>query len=101
MACPALPTCGLALAESERFLPELMTRMEGMLGELSLGLTNLEFIVTRVTGCPKRLSAALSWPNSGLWARRPGRYQIYLGGNASSTRLNRLYRDSVKDQEHR
>jgi sulfite reductase (NADPH) hemoprotein beta-component len=95
MACPALPTCGLALAESERFLPELMTRIEGILGEL--GLAEHEIIV-RVTGCPNGCVRPYM-AELGLVGKGPGRYQVYLGGNASSTRLNRLHRDSVKDPE--
>jgi sulfite reductase (NADPH) hemoprotein beta-component len=95
MACPALPTCGLALAESERFLPDLMTRIEGVLAEL--GLDDLE-IVTRMTGCPNGCARPFM-AEIGFVGKAPGRYQIYFGGNASSTRLNRLYRDSVKDPE--
>jgi sulfite reductase (NADPH) hemoprotein beta-component len=95
MACPALPTCGLALAESERFLPDLMSRIEGVLGELGLG--EME-IVTRITGCPNGCARPFM-AELGLVGKGPGKYQIYLGGNASSTRLNRLYKDSVKDPE--
>jgi sulfite reductase (NADPH) hemoprotein beta-component len=93
MACPAMPTCGLALAESERFLPELMTRIEAILAELEL--QDLE-IVTRMTGCPNGCVRPYM-AELGLVGKGPGRYQIYLGGNASSTRLNRLYRENVKD----
>jgi len=95
MACPAMPTCGLALAESERFLPELITRIEAMLAELQLD--NLE-IVTRMTGCPNGCVRPYL-AELGLVGKGPGRYQLYLGGNASSTRLNRLYRESVKDPD--
>jgi sulfite reductase (NADPH) hemoprotein beta-component len=95
MACPALPTCGLALAESERYLPDLMSRLEDVLAELELG--DLE-IVTRITGCPNGCARPYM-AELGLVGKGPGKYQIYLGGNASSTRLNRLYRDSVKDPE--
>jgi sulfite reductase (NADPH) hemoprotein beta-component len=95
MACPALPTCGLALAESERFLPDLMSRIEGILAEVDL--PDFE-IVTRMTGCPNGCVRPYM-AELGFVGKGPGRYQIYLGGNASSTRLNRLYRDSVKDPE--
>ncbi len=95
MACPALPTCGLALAESERYLPALMTRIEAVLAEL--GLADLE-IVTRMTGCPNGCVRPYM-AELGFVGKGPGRYQVYLGGNASSTRLNRLFRDSVKDPE--
>ena len=95
MACPALPTCGLALAESERTMPGLLTRMEGLLAEL--GLQEEELIV-RMTGCPNGCArpymAEVAFVGKG-----PNRYQIYLGGNEPSTRLNRLYKDSVKGDD--
>jgi sulfite reductase (NADPH) hemoprotein beta-component len=95
MACPALPTCGLALAESERFLPEFMTRVETILSEV--GLPDLE-IVVRITGCPNGCVRPYM-AELGLVGKAPGRYQIYLGGNAASSRLNRLFQDSVKDPD--
>jgi sulfite reductase (NADPH) hemoprotein beta-component len=95
MACPALPTCGLALAESERYLPDLLTRFEALLQEL--GLADDEIIV-RMTGCPNGCVRPYM-AEIGFVGRAPGRYQLYLGGNESSTRLNRLYRDTVKDPE--
>lgn len=95
MACPALPTCGLALAESERFLPGLLVRIEGLLTEL--GLANEEIIV-RMTGCPNGCARPYM-AEIGFVGKAPGRYQIYLGGNESSTRLNRLFRDNIKDPE--
>jgi sulfite reductase (NADPH) hemoprotein beta-component len=95
MACPALPTCGLALAESERFLPELLARLEGLLAEVGLAE---EEIVVRMTGCPNGCARPYV-AELGLVGRAPGRYQIYLGGNAASTRLNRVYRDNVKEAE--
>src|SRR5438876_1322376 len=95
MACPALPTCGLALAESERTLPSLLTRMEGLLSEV--GLPNEELII-RMTGCPNGCArpymAEIAFVGKG-----PNKYQIYLGGNEASTRLNRVYKDSVKGDD--
>jgi sulfite reductase (NADPH) hemoprotein beta-component len=95
MACPALPTCGLALAESERALPGLIDNIEGLLKEL--GLENEELII-RMTGCPngcaRPYSAELAFVGKG-----PGKYQIYVGGNEPNTRLNRVYRDSVKAED--
>lgn len=93
MACPALPTCGLALAESERLLPDLLTRIEGLLGEL--GLANEE-IVIRMTGCPNGCARPFM-AEIGFVGKSPNKYQIYLGGNESSTRLNRLFRESVQN----
>jgi sulfite reductase (NADPH) hemoprotein beta-component len=95
MACPSLPTCGLGLAESERYLPELLTRLESLLDEL--GLRDEEIII-RMTGCPNGCVRPYM-AEIGFVGKAPGRYQIYFGGNESSTRLNRLYRDNVKDPE--
>jgi sulfite reductase (NADPH) hemoprotein beta-component len=95
MACPALPTCGLALAESERYLPGLLTRLEAMLREIGLGE---EEIIIRMTGCPNGCVRPYM-AEIGFVGRAPGRYQIYLGGNEGSTRLNRLFRDTVKDPD--
>ena len=95
MACPALPTCGLALAESERMMPEFLTRIEGLLGEL--GMQQDELIV-RMTGCPNGCARPYM-AEIAFVGKAPNKYQIYLGGNEASTRLNRLYKDSVKTDE--
>jgi sulfite reductase (NADPH) hemoprotein beta-component len=95
MACPALPTCGLALAESERYLPDLLTRLGALQRELGLGD---EELIVRMTGCPNGCVRPYM-AEIGFVGRAPGRYQLYLGGNEGSTRLNRLFRDSVKDPE--
>jgi sulfite reductase beta subunit-like hemoprotein len=95
MACPALPTCGLALAESERALPSLLTRLEGVLEEVGL---KGEEITVRMTGCPNGCSRPYM-AEVGIVGKAPNKYQIYLGGNQGSTRLNRLYKDSVKGEE--
>jgi len=95
MACPALPTCGLALAESERYMPKLMGEIEGLLAEV--GLPNEEIIV-RMTGCPNGCARPYL-AEIGLVGKSPGRYQLYLGGNESCTRLNRLYKDVVKEPD--
>jgi sulfite reductase (NADPH) hemoprotein beta-component len=95
MACPALPTCGLALAESERMMPDLLTRIEKLLVEV--GLQNAE-IVIRMTGCPNGCARPYM-AEIGFVGKAPNKYQIYLGGNESSTRLNRLFKDTVKTDE--
>jgi sulfite reductase (NADPH) hemoprotein beta-component len=95
MACPSMPTCGLGLAESERFLPTLLDRIEALLAEVGLGD---EAILIRMTGCPNGCVRPYM-AEIGFVGRAPGRYQIYFGGNESGTRLNRLYRDNVKDPE--
>jgi sulfite reductase (NADPH) hemoprotein beta-component len=92
MACPALPTCGLALAESERLLPDLLTRIENLLTEV--GLPDEEIIV-RMTGCPNGCARPYM-AEIGFVGKSPNKYQIYLGGNESSTRLNRLFKESVQ-----
>ncbi len=95
MACPSMPTCGLGLAESERYLPGLMDRIEAKLG--SLGLSDEE-IVIRMTGCPNGCARPYM-AEIGFVGKGPGRYQLWLGGNVSSTRLNRVYKETVKDAE--
>ncbi len=92
MACPALPTCGLALAESERVMPGLLNQLETLLGEL--GMQQDELIV-RMTGCPNGCARPYT-AELAFVGKAPGKYQIYAGGNEASTRLNRLYKESVK-----
>jgi sulfite reductase (NADPH) hemoprotein beta-component len=95
MACPALPTCGLALAESERIMPDVITRIEQLLAEIGLGN---EEIIVRMTGCPNGCARPYT-AELALVGRAPGKYQLYLGGNESSTRLARLYKESVKNED--
>src|SRR5581483_2137110 len=95
MACPALPTCGLALAESERMLPDLLGRIEGLLSEVGL---KDEEIVIRSTGCPNGCARPYM-AEIGFVGKAPNKYQIYLGGNHGNTRLNRLFKDSVKGED--
>jgi sulfite reductase (NADPH) hemoprotein beta-component len=95
MACPALPTCGLALAESERIMPDFLTRLEKLQAELGL---QQEEIIVRMTGCPNGCARPYM-AEIALVGKGPGKYQIYVGGNEASTRLNCLYKDSVKDED--
>ena len=95
MACPSLPTCGLGLAESERMLPGLIDRIEKLGGELGLGG---EEIIIRSTGCPNGCARPYM-AEIAFVGKAPGRYQLWLGGNASGTRLNRVFKDTVKDAE--
>ena len=95
MACPALPTCGLALAESERMLPGLVDRIEKLCAEI--GLAGQEIII-RSTGCPNGCSRPYL-AEIGFVGKSPGRYQIWLGSDAAGTRLNRIWKDMVKDPE--
>ena len=95
MACPALPTCGLALAESERALPDILGRIELALADL--GLKDQEIII-RSTGCPNGCARPYM-AEIGFVGKAPNKYQIYLGGNEGCTRLNRLYKESVKNED--
>ncbi|MCX7885803.1 MAG: NADPH-dependent assimilatory sulfite reductase hemoprotein subunit [Verrucomicrobiae bacterium] len=92
MACVALPSCGQAIAEAERFLPELITGMERLWDETGLGG---EEVTVRMTGCPNGCARPYT-AEIGLVGKSLGLYQIWLGGNRANTRLNRLYRDMVK-----
>jgi sulfite reductase (NADPH) hemoprotein beta-component len=91
MACVALPSCGLALAESERALPALITRLEAELAET--GLTDAP-ITLRMTGCPNGCARPYL-AEIGLVGTGPDAYNLYLGGAADGTRLNKLYRRSL------
>jgi len=95
MVCPALPTCGLALAESERVFPDVLKRIEDLLAEVGL---KDEEIVIRMTGCPNGCARS-SMAELGFIGKGPGKYQLYVGGNQSSTRLNKLYRETVKNED--
>ena len=95
MACPALPTCGLSLAESERYLPEFLGVVEDALA--AEGLAD-EQIIVRMTGCPNGCARPYM-AELGIVGRSPGKYAVYLGGNADSTRLGRLYIQNVKVDE--
>jgi sulfite reductase (NADPH) hemoprotein beta-component len=87
MACVALPTCGLALAESERYLPDLVTALEDVID--SAGLRG-DDIVIRMTGCPNGCARPYL-AEIGLVGRSPGRYNLYLGAAFDGRRLNKLY----------
>jgi sulfite reductase (NADPH) hemoprotein beta-component len=91
MACVALPTCGLALAESERFLPELLTALEESLDKAGL---KGDDIVIRMTGCPNGCARPYL-AEIGLVGRNPGLYNLYLGAAFNGSRLNKLYAEDV------
>ena len=93
IACVALPTCGLALAESERYLPHLLTRLEDALEKV--GLRDKE-ITIRMTGCPNGCARPFM-SEIGLVGRMPGLYNLYLGAAHEGTRLNKLYQRDVGD----
>ncbi len=91
MACVALPTCGLALAESERYLPDLVTELEERLA--SHGLYDDEIIV-RMTGCPNGCARPYL-AEIGLVGKGPGKYNLYLGAAYDGSRLNKLYAENL------
>ena len=91
MACVALPTCGLALAESERYLPDLVTRLEVELERFGL---REDEITIRMTGCPNGCARPYV-SEIGLVGRTPGVYNLYLGGAWEGVRLNKLYRRDI------
>ena len=93
MACVALPTCALALAESERYLPTLVTALEERLARH--GLAEDE-IVIRMTGCPNGCARPYL-AEIGLVGKGPGRYNLYLGAAFDGSRLSKLY---AEDLEH-
>ncbi len=95
MACPALPTCGLSLAESERVFPALLDRLEQAQAVAGFGG---EELVVRMTGCPNGCARPYS-AEIGFVGKAPGKYNVMLGGNREGTRLARLYRESVAYDE--
>jgi sulfite reductase (NADPH) hemoprotein beta-component len=94
MACVALPTCGLALAESERYLPDLITELEERLA--SHGLSDSE-IVIRMTGCPNGCARPYI-AEIALVGKNPGKYNLYLGAAFDGSRLGKLY---AEDLDHK
>lgn len=95
MACVALPTCGLAMAESERYLPTLMGKLETILDEAGL---REEEIVIRMTGCPNGC-ARPALAELSFIGKAPGKYNMYLGGGFAGERLNKLYRENIGEAE--
>jgi sulfite reductase (ferredoxin) len=95
MACVALPTCGLAVAESERVLPGLIDSLEPEV--VKLGLTKDAFTV-RMTGCPNACARPYN-ADIGIVGRTLGKYTIFLGGRLLGDRLNEHYKDVVPFEE--
>jgi sulfite reductase (NADPH) hemoprotein beta-component len=91
MACVALPTCGLALAESERYLPDLLDAIEARLEAHRLSTQD---IVIRMTGCPNGCARPYL-AEIGLVGKGPGRYNLYLGAAFNGTRLSKLYAEDL------
>ncbi|KFI22933.1 assimilatory sulfite reductase (NADPH) hemoprotein subunit [Nitrosococcus oceani] len=95
MSCVALPSCGLAMAESERMLPGFLARLEAVVEKA--GLAD-ELITLRVTGCPNGCSRPYI-SEIALVGKSLGRYNLYLGAGFAGQRLNKLYRESLTEDE--
>ncbi|MGF1706579.1 assimilatory sulfite reductase (NADPH) hemoprotein subunit [Enterovibrio baiacu] len=95
MACVAFPTCPLAMAEAERFLPQFVTDVEDILDKHGL---EDDHIILRVTGCPNGCGRAML-AEIGLVGKAPGRYNLHLGGNREGTRVPKMYKENITDAQ--
>ncbi len=95
IACVSLPTCGLALAEAERYLPDVITKLEEKLEDCGL---RHDAITIRMTGCPNGCGRPFI-SEIGLVGRGPERYNLYLGGGHAGQRLSKLYRQDLAADE--
>ena len=95
MACPSLPTCGLAIAESERALPGIIDRIRALLNQLGL---EKEHFVVRSTGCPNGCARPYM-AELGFVGSAPEAYQVWLGGSPDQTRLAQPYTDRMSIHE--
>lgn len=95
MACPALPTCGLAISESERFMPSVISEIEKKAD--ALGLQGKRIMI-RMTGCPNGCARPYN-AEIALVGRTVGTYNIYVGGNLTGTRLNKVLYEKIPGSE--
>jgi sulfite reductase (NADPH) hemoprotein beta-component len=95
LSCVALPTCGLALAESERYLPELVSLLEQEFAAAGLAR---DAVTLRITGCPNGCGRPFL-AEIGLVGKSPGKYNLYLGAAFDGSRMNALYRANVPETE--
>ncbi|QUM82259.1 assimilatory sulfite reductase (NADPH) hemoprotein subunit [Moritella sp. 5] len=95
MACVALPTCALAMAEAERYLPSLVTKVEGLLTKH--GIPDEHFVM-RMTGCPNGCGRPFL-AEVGFVGKGPGKYNMYLGAKNNGMRLNKMYRENIGETE--
>lgn len=95
MSCVAFPTCGLAMAEAERYLPELLGKIEEILDEAGL---REEEIVIRMSGCPNGCSRP-ALAEMAFIGKGPGKYNLYLGGSFTGDRLACLYKENIGEEE--
>ncbi|TNH05003.1 assimilatory sulfite reductase (NADPH) hemoprotein subunit [Testudinibacter sp. TR-2022] len=95
MACVSLPTCPLAMAEAERFLPHFIDQVDSILAKHGVAE---EQIVLRVTGCPNGCGRAML-AEIGLVGKAIGRYNLHVGGNLAGTRIPRLFKENITEVE--
>jgi sulfite reductase (NADPH) hemoprotein beta-component len=95
MACVALPTCALAMAESQRYLPSLISKLEVTLDEVGL---RHDAITIRMTGCPNGCGRPYL-AEIAFIGKAPGIYNLHLGGGFAGNRLNRIYREGVNEEQ--
>ncbi|MDE3838270.1 sulfite reductase [Bacillus methanolicus] len=95
LACVALPTCGLAMAEAERYLPVLLDKIEAIIDENGL---RDEEITIRMTGCPNGC-ARHALGEIGFIGKAPGKYNMYLGAAFDGSRLSKMYRENIGEEE--
>ncbi|MEL4295104.1 assimilatory sulfite reductase (NADPH) hemoprotein subunit [Shewanella xiamenensis] len=95
IACVALPTCPLAMAEAERYFPEFIDHIDAL--QAKNGISE-QAIVVRMTGCPNGCARPFA-AEIGLVGKAPGRYNLYLGANFEGTRLNKMYRENIQEAE--
>ncbi len=93
MACVSLPTCPLALAEAQRYLPALIGKIEPLLDKHAL---SDEDIIIRMTGCPNGCARSYV-AEIGFVGTGPGRYNLHLGGDREGLRLNRIYKTNLDE----
>jgi sulfite reductase (NADPH) hemoprotein beta-component len=93
IACVALPTCPLALAEAQRYMPTLVTKVETLLEKYELSNEN---IIMRMTGCPNGCARSYL-AEIGFVGTAPGKYNLHLGGDHQGQRLNKIYKESLDE----
>ncbi|WP_299491039.1 assimilatory sulfite reductase (NADPH) hemoprotein subunit [uncultured Shewanella sp.] len=95
IACVALPTCALAMAEAERYFPDFLSKVESL--QDKHGFLD-QAIVIRMTGCPNGCARPFA-AEIGLVGKAPGRYNLYLGASFEGTRLNKLHKENIQEVE--
>jgi sulfite reductase (NADPH) hemoprotein beta-component len=95
MACVSLPTCGMAMAEAERYFPTMLNKIESIMDEV--GLRDEEIII-RMTGCPNGCARPFLGEIA-FTGKAPGKYNLYLGASFAGDRLNKLYRENIGEKE--